>query len=136
MQVVPGSHKGEIYDHWQDGKFVGRMPDWAVAQIPLDRVRTLALPAGSIHIHNYRMVHGSAPNTSNRPRRLLINVYSAGDAIPLCPDRQASRFHGTMVRGDYPTHARCLTRRMKLPPRPTGRPASIYAHQHEDKVAE
>jgi len=39
--------------------------------------------AGSIEIHHVRMLHGSAPNTSPNPRRLLLFDMAAADAFPI-----------------------------------------------------
>ena len=45
-------------------------------------------PAGSITIHHARTVHGSATNTSGKPRRLLLHQYRAADAWPLMAFQQ------------------------------------------------
>ena len=39
--------------------------------------------AGSITVHHVRAVHGSAPNTSNKERRLMLFQFRAADAWPL-----------------------------------------------------
>ena len=87
LSVLPGSHRGPIYTHFDAaGRFVGCMQARDIG--PLDRGDhvLLALPAGSIHIHHYRLIHWSAPNTSASERRLLINAYSAADAVDQGPD--------------------------------------------------
>jgi phytanoyl-CoA hydroxylase len=40
-------------------------------------------PAGSVSFHHVRIMHGSALNTSDRMRRLLLNGYAAADAWPI-----------------------------------------------------
>ena len=45
--------------------------------------------AGSISIHHVLTVHGSAVNTSAKPRRLLLYQYSAADAWPLVAAQSA-----------------------------------------------
>ena len=47
-------------------------------------------PAGSITIHHVRAIHGSALNTSDRDRRLLLLQYRAADAWPLLAEEQKS----------------------------------------------
>ena len=68
MMVLPGSHLGPIHDHHSDGAFCGAID---LARTPLDLSGAVALtaPAGSITIHHARLVHGSATNRSDRPRR-------------------------------------------------------------------
>ena len=78
MAVLPGSHQGLIYTHFDEqGHFVGGVRDDDIARLDRSRAVLLTLPAGSIHIHHYRLVHWSAPNTSAGDRRLLINAYAA-----------------------------------------------------------
>ena len=56
--------------------------------------------AGSMTIHHVRLVHGSALNTSNRPRRLLLHEYAAADAWPLMGVANFEEFNGRMVLGE------------------------------------
>src|SRR5213594_1998939 len=91
MAVLPGSHRGPIYTHYDgQGRFVGCMRPDDVDRLDTSRAVLLELPAGSIHIHHYRLVHWSAPNTSTRERRLLINSYAAADAVSFVPDSTRS----------------------------------------------
>ncbi|HEX5326263.1 MAG TPA: phytanoyl-CoA dioxygenase family protein, partial [Acetobacteraceae bacterium] len=82
LLIVPGSHRGPVFDHHADGAFCGAMDpqrnecDYATA-IPLTG------KSGSITVHHVRAVHGSAPNTSDRDRRLLLLQFRAADAWPL-----------------------------------------------------
>jgi ectoine hydroxylase-related dioxygenase (phytanoyl-CoA dioxygenase family) len=65
MTVLPGSHRGPIHTHYDaQGRFVGCMRADDVARLDRRHAVLLELPAGSIHIHHYRLVHWSAPNTS------------------------------------------------------------------------
>jgi len=82
LMVFPGSHKGPIHDHHDDGVFVGAM-DLARAGFDPSQAVPLLGPAGSISIHHGRIVHGSALNTSDRPRRLLFYEMMAADAWPI-----------------------------------------------------
>src|SRR5438067_11397658 len=107
MAVLPGSHRGPIHTHYDaQGRFVGGMRSEDIARLDRSGAVLLTLPAGSVHIHHYRLVHWSAPNTSAGHRRLLINAYTAADAISLVPDSTRSPLHGRLIRGTWPAVAR------------------------------
>ncbi len=132
MAVLPGSHRGPIYTHYDgQGRFVGCMRPDDVERLDTSRAVLLELPAGSIHIHHYRLVHWSAPNTSTRERRLLINSYTAADALSLVPDSTRSPLYGTLVRGTAPGMARRTAGDMPLPPDFSQGYTSIYELQSE-----
>ena len=80
LLVVPGSHTGPIHDHHENGYFVGAVTDNEID--PADSVR-IDVPAGGITIHHVRTLHGSAPNRSGSPRRLMLIEICANDAWPL-----------------------------------------------------
>src|SRR4030095_455273 len=112
MAVLPGSHRGPIYSHFDArGRFVGCVQPDDIARLDRSRAVLLALPAGSIHIHHYRLVHWSAPNASPADRRLLINSYTAPDAVNLASHSTRSPRYGRLARGSVaasvpPTAAR------------------------------
>ncbi len=80
LLVIPGSHKGPILDHHQGGHFVGAVTDPAFDDGNAERVE---LAAGGISIHHVRALHGSLPNRSPNPRRLLLFQYASDDSWPL-----------------------------------------------------
>ena len=132
MAVLPGSHRGPIYTHYDtQGRFVGCMRADDVARLDRRGAVLLELPAGSIHIHHYRLVHWSAPNTSTAQRRLLINSYTAADAVSFMPDTTGSPLVGTLLRGTPPTLARRTAGDMPLPPDFRQGYTSIYELQTE-----
>jgi ectoine hydroxylase-related dioxygenase (phytanoyl-CoA dioxygenase family) len=134
MAVLPGSHRGPIHTHYDArGRFVGCMRDEDVARLERSRAVLLELPAGSIHIHHYRLIHWSAPNTSTAERRLLINSYTAADAVSFMPDTTGSPLVGTLLRGTPPTVARRTAGDMPLPPDFRQGYTSIYELQTEAK---
>ena len=57
--------------------------DPAPGEIDYAKAIPLTGAAGSITVHHVRAVHGSAPNTSHKERRLLLLQYRAADAWPL-----------------------------------------------------
>jgi ectoine hydroxylase-related dioxygenase (phytanoyl-CoA dioxygenase family) len=130
LAVLPGSHRGPIHTHFDDrDRFVGCMRREDIARLDVAPARLLALPAGSITIHHYRLVHWSAPNTSPGERRLLINAYSAADAVQLVPDTTRSPLFGTLVRGTAPRAVRRTAGDMPLPPDWSRGYTSIYELQ-------
>jgi ectoine hydroxylase-related dioxygenase (phytanoyl-CoA dioxygenase family) len=130
LAVLPGSHRGPIHSHYDDAdRFVGCMRQETIEGLDLAPARLLALPAGSITIHHYRLVHWSAPNTSPAERRLLINAYSAADAVQLVPDSTRSPLFGTLVRGTEPRVLRRTGGEMPLPPDFSRGYTSIYELQ-------
>lgn len=82
LMVVPGSHKGQTWDHHQDGFFVGGITDPAFR--PDDAV-SVTVKAGGITLHHVRMLHGSRPNRSDKPRRMFFIGFCAADTWPLMP---------------------------------------------------
>ena len=132
MAVLPGSHRGPIYTHYDSrGRFVGCMRDDDVARLDRSRAVLLELPAGSLHIHHYRLVHWSAPNTSTAERRLLINAYTAADAFSFMPDTTGSPLFRALIRGTEPAVARRTVGDMPLPPDFRQGYTSIYELQTE-----
>jgi phytanoyl-CoA hydroxylase len=87
LLIVPGSHKGPLHDHHVDGSFVGAFDPKKVG-VDLSNAVPLIGSAGSITIHHVRAIHGSALNTSDRDRRLLLLQYRAADAWPLLAEEQ------------------------------------------------
>jgi ectoine hydroxylase-related dioxygenase (phytanoyl-CoA dioxygenase family) len=82
LLVIPGSHTGPVLDHHQDGYFIGAV-DVKAQGIDVEHATPVEMKAGSIEIHHVRMLHGSAPNTSPNPRRLLLFDMAAADAFPI-----------------------------------------------------
>jgi ectoine hydroxylase-related dioxygenase (phytanoyl-CoA dioxygenase family) len=82
LLCIPGSHEGPVYDHHAEGAFCGAI-DPAASGIDFSTAVACTGKAGSISIHHVLTVHGSAVNTSPKPRRLLLFQYSAADAWPL-----------------------------------------------------
>ncbi|KNG95624.1 phytanoyl-CoA dioxygenase family protein [Pseudaestuariivita atlantica] len=103
LQVFPGSHRGPVYDHHVNGVFAGAMNP-ADHGLNVKNARQLTGPAGSLSIHHGRALHGSALNTSDRPRRILFYEMMAADAFPIM---------GSMTRwegiADYDTRMLCGT---------------------------
>ncbi len=82
LQVIPGSHRGPILSHQMNGVFCGAInpkdPDFDA-----DKMVTLTGRAGSMTVHHARLLHGSAPNRSDRPRLILFYEIAKADAWPI-----------------------------------------------------
>lgn len=82
MLMVPGSHRGPVYDHHRDGYFVGAV-DPLRNEVDFSKAVSVEARRGSISLHHGHMLHASAPNRSAKPRRLLLFEILAADAWPL-----------------------------------------------------
>jgi len=71
-----------VLDHHVGGVFAGAIdPDDPL--FDRDRIVTLTGKAGSMTVHHVRLLHGSAPNISDRPRFILFYELGRADAWPL-----------------------------------------------------
>lgn len=127
LLVVPGSHKGPVLSHHHSqGFFVGAVtePDFE----PSDAV-PIMVDAGGISIHHVRILHGSAPNTSPNPRRLLLYQYCANDAWPLVNFPGWEKFNANIIQGE-PINAPRVTDVPVRIPLPSGeKGGSLYETQ-------
>ncbi|WP_028925284.1 phytanoyl-CoA dioxygenase family protein [Pseudonocardia acaciae] len=125
LMVVPGSHTGPVHDHHQDGHFVGAVNPAGL----IDDAAPIELAAGDISIHHARLLHGSAPNTSTRPRRFLLFEYAAADAWPLVNFTDWTEFNSRLLCGSPVATPRLepVPVRIPLPAHP--RQGSIYEVQ-------
>jgi phytanoyl-CoA hydroxylase len=126
LLVIPGSHKGPIYDHHLDGHFCGAVTDPAFsdkAAVPV------MVKAGGITIHHVRMLHGSVANTSKHPRRLLLFQYCALDAWPLMGVKDYASFNESILRGEPSNVPRVTDVPVRMPLPPPLKSGSIYESQ-------
>jgi phytanoyl-CoA hydroxylase len=128
MMVLPGSHKGPVYDHHANGSFCGAIDTAAQGLDPSGAV-PLTGKAGSITIHHVRMVHGSAANTSGGPRRFLLHQYCAADAWPIGEFLDYETYLQTLVSGDAVLTPRLSAVPVRLPLPPAPDQGSIYENQ-------
>ena len=126
LMVLPGSHKGPTLDHHQNGAFVGAVtepgftPEGAV---PIE------IKAGGITIHHVRALHGSAPNTSEKPRRLLLFQYCAVDAWPLKGIPDWDTFNEFIIQGEPTNQPRIVSTPVRMPQPYSEKKGSIYEVQ-------
>ena len=130
MMVVPGSHKGKVFDHHQDGWFAGAVtdPDGPAA---FARAVPLTGKAGDIHIHHVRTLHASTQNLSDRYRRLLFITACAADAWPLREQpANMDEWNALMMCGEPTLAPRMVAAPVRLPlPRRLSNKESIFDKQ-------
>lgn len=139
LQVIPGSHKGPVLAHTNgEGVFCGAVdpkdPDFRSA----DAV-TLTGKAGSITVHHVRLLHGSAPNRSDKPRKILFYECLAADAWPLLggdsyiyrqgPDAIWKDLQARMVCGEPSLRPRVEANPVRIPLPPAPGAGSIFRIQ-------
>ena len=119
MLVTPGTHTGkDIWNHHgEDGCFAGLIdPD--LIQDEIRRAVPCMGKAGSMSFHHVRALHGSATNTSSRPRNLLLYEVAASDAWPLVGVKDFDEFDSRLLTGPSVIAPRLtdVPVRMPLPP--------------------
>jgi len=130
MLVVPGSHKGPVWDHHgPDARFCGAI-DPEHCGLDLSRARPCLGKAGSVTVHHVRAVHGSATNFSGRERRFLLYQYRAADAWPLLGFAGGiDKFNELLLAGDPTIEPRLAAVPVRLPLPPAEYQGSIYENQ-------
>jgi phytanoyl-CoA hydroxylase len=128
LLVLPGTHKGPVYDHTSEGRFCGAM-DPATSNLPYDKAVPVTGRAGSASFHHVRLVHGSAQNTSNKPRQLLLYECAAADAWPLVNFTTLEEYDRRMLCGKSTLEPRVEKVPIRMPFPPALNPGSIYENQ-------
>ncbi|HEX3161186.1 MAG TPA: phytanoyl-CoA dioxygenase family protein [Pseudolabrys sp.] len=134
LLVLPGSHRGPIYSHHHRGYFTGAV-NLETEQPELSAAVPLTGKAGSMTVHHVRALHGSALNTSARPRRILFYEIAAADAWPLLSDLQNYRnythFTERMIVGISTLVPRVVPAPIRMPMPIRRQPESIYDLQSD-----
>jgi len=137
--MIPGSHNGELFDQYSDdGEWIGCLRQKDAENLDTSKAVYLDGPAGSLTIHNCRMIHGSKPNNSDVVRPLLLNIYAPADAMPYTHNPLYSKYDQVIVRGEAQRWAHHDRRTCLIPPDWSGGYSSIFALQQEEdwKAAE
>jgi phytanoyl-CoA hydroxylase len=128
LMIIPGNHKGPTFDHHANGVFCGAM-DPSRNDVDYRTAIPLTGKAGSITVHHVRAVHGSAPNVSDRDRRLLLFQFRAADAWPILGfPGGIEKFNALMVAGE-PREPRLAPAPVRLPLPPAALQGSLYENQ-------
>ncbi len=94
--VVPGSHtQGQLREHRSDRHRseqhldpddISLRPDQLAGLVAERGLHSVKARAGSVVFFHPEIVHGSAPNMSPYPRRLLIVTYNDARNLPMAPN--------------------------------------------------
>ena len=128
LMIVPGSHRGPIFDHHANGAFCGAM-DSSNNDCDYSKAVPLLGPAGSITVHHVRAVHGSAPNLSDRDRRLLLFQFRAADAWPVLGFVGGIEMFDALMVSGQPREPRLEPVPVRLPLPPAAKQGSLYENQ-------
>jgi ectoine hydroxylase-related dioxygenase (phytanoyl-CoA dioxygenase family) len=133
MLVSPGTHTGEVWNHHgEDGCFAGLIdPD--IIKSEIERAVPCMGRAGSMSFHHVRALHGSALNTSDRSRNLLLYEVAASDAWPLMGVKDFDEFNSRLLTGDPVITPRLTNVPVRMPLPPAKRQGSIYETQSAAK---
>jgi len=144
LQAIAGTHRGPVLDHSNNGVFCGAIDP----SDPLfDKTKAVSLTgrAGSLSIHHVRTLHGSAPNNSNRARKILFYECGAADAWPL--NGSSSTYTGMsqeliwnemksrIIAGEQPKTARLADVPVLMPVPPPPDATSIFKVQESGGAA-
>lgn len=129
LMVVPGSHTGPLYSLWHGGRFTGAVDPAIETELAQKAVPVMG-KAGDACLMHTRVVHGSAPNRSDKRRVLSIFVYTAEDAVPLSPNPMPNEDEGRVVRGAPTGKIRSIAFDMQAPELPKG---TSFFEQQEGK---
>jgi ectoine hydroxylase len=117
LQVIPTSHQGPIYPHYDDhSEWTGAISPADLQAAGIDQAVELTGCAGSLSVHHSCTIHGSAQNLSTKGRPMLVITYSAADAVPYTTAPYPSSHYGALVRGEQPLYAHHQELQMPLPP--------------------
>ena len=133
LEIIPGSHKKNVFSHYENLKWTGNISENDLSKIDTNKSKVLKGGAGSITVHNYRTIHGSKPNNSQKPRPLLLYVLSSGDSVPYTPQPLKSKYEQLIVRGNYNNKIHCDSGDFQIPPNWNNGYSSIFAIQQNEK---
>ena len=128
LLVVPGSHRGKVHRHSENGFFVGAVTDTVIDKAAATPV---TVGAGGISIHHVRTLHASAPNTSSAPRRLMLLELKALDAWPLSGYGKFDEFNAKILRGKPSSEPRLEPVAVHMPEPKHEHGGSIYEVQSQ-----
>lgn len=134
LLMLPGSHRGRIYNHHSGGRFTGAIDP---AEIDTSTAVKVIAPAGAISLHHVRLVHGSDTNRSEKNRRLLLYEISCADAFPimgaLSKLPSIEEYDGRLLSGTGTLEPRLVNVPVRIPLPAPENFGSIYALQSGSK---
>ena len=133
MLVTPGTHTGQVWNHHGDDGFFAGLIDPDTIKSEIERAIPCTGRAGSMSFHHVRALHGSAMNTSDRSRNLLLYEVAASDAWPLMGVKDFDEFNSRLLSGDPVLAPRMTNVPVRIPLPPATRQGSIYETQSAAK---
>ncbi|MEO6746292.1 MAG: phytanoyl-CoA dioxygenase family protein [Caldimonas sp.] len=134
LGVIPRSHRIEPmptqYD--DEGKWVGCLAPRDVETLDVSKAVYLTGPAGSLTLHNCRLVHGSPRNDSDLGRPLLLYTLTSADAFPYTPNPIKPAHDQAILRGKRAAFAHHDPRPCLIPPDWSGGYTSIFSLQQKE----
>jgi ectoine hydroxylase-related dioxygenase (phytanoyl-CoA dioxygenase family) len=129
LMVMPGTHKGPVWDHHADGYFCGAI-DPTQCDLDFSKAVPLTGKAGTMSFHHVRLVHGSAQNVSVLSRQLLLYEFSAADAFPVSrPVSDLAAYDANLIAGSGTITPRLTAVPVRMPLPPAPHQGSIYENQ-------
>ena len=129
LMLIPGSHKGRIYEHYDDeGNWTGKIREADRETIDSSSSVTLPCSAGDAIILHPLTLHSSGPNNSDKNRPYLIHGMSAADAKSYTAMTWGNSHSGELIRGKPARYAHHEEMQMPLPPDWSDGYTSIFDH--------
>jgi ectoine hydroxylase len=134
MGFIPKSHSNDLFDQYDETgeRWLGYIKDQDLGSVDTKNAVFPTGRAGTITIHNCRMIHGSLPNHSTKWRPLLLQTYTAADAFAYTDLVRKSPHGEELIRGNTAKWARHDPRPCQVPPAKVG--TIFQAQQKESKM--
>jgi len=117
LSFARGSHEGPLFSQYdRAGNFVVHLSDADLTWLKDATIAHAVGGPGTTVLLNCRTVHGSLENRADRPRPLLLPVYSSADSFAYTPSPIVSPHLGDVVRGRPARVASFDPRPCELPP--------------------
>ncbi len=134
LQVVRGSHKGRIFEHYDDdGNWTGKIKEADRESLDWRDTVTLSCCAGDAIVLHPLTVHGSGVNETGQNRPYLIHGMSAADAISYTAMTWGNSHTGELIRGVPARYAHHEDMIIPLPPDWSGGYTSIFEHHRRNR---
>ena len=133
MGFIPRSQANELFDQYDESgeHWAGYIKDQDLRRVDTDKAVFPTGGAGTVTIHNCRMIHGSYPNYSTKWRPLLLQPYTAADAFAYTDLVRRSPHGEELIRGKAAKWARHDPRSCQVPPTKVG---TIFQAQQKESA--
>ena len=116
-RVIPGSHLGEVYDHYDaGGNWLGLIGEHVRSRVPVADSVAITGPAGSVLVTSCAIVHAADANRSARRRPMVAAGYASADTVSYAGVPYKSRYRWRIVAGEPVYEVHSDAQRLKLPP--------------------